>query len=162
MTACLHPFNHQRVGPRAQQFLSERNGRRETNDFRPALLDCLDAALWWNSSGENDMADAMPEPLRPRFLGPHFFNPPRYLRLLEIVPHAHTDAAVLDAVSRFGEEELGKGVVVARDTPDFIANRIGCYWLMSVIRAMLEGGYTVEEADALTGPVVGRPLDQSR
>jgi 3-hydroxyacyl-CoA dehydrogenase len=141
----------------------------EKLDIKKALFEKIapflkdTAVLTTNTSGlsVNDMADAMPEPLRPRFLGTHFFNPPRYLRLLEIVPHAHTDAGVLDAVSRFGEEELGKGVVVARDTPDFIANRIGCYWLMSVIRAMLEGGYTVEEADALTGPVVGRPKSAS-
>jgi len=121
------------------------------------------AIVTTNTSGLSvtEMAQAMPDAFKPRFLGTHFFNPPRYLRLLELVPHAGTDPEVLAAVTQFGSEYLGKGVVVANDTPDFIANRIGCYWLMAVIRAMLEGGYTIEEVDALTGPVVGRPKSAS-
>ena len=121
------------------------------------------AIVTTNTSGLSvtEMAQAMPDAFKPRFLGTHFFNPPRYLRLLELVPHAGTDPEVLAAVTLFGSEYLGKGVVVANDTPDFIANRIGCYWLMAVIRAMLEGGYTIEEVDALTGPVVGRPKSAS-
>jgi 3-hydroxyacyl-CoA dehydrogenase len=95
--------------------------------------------------------------LRPRFLGTHFFNPPRYLHLLELIPHAGTDPALLAFMREFGDATLGKGVVVAKDSPDFIANRIGTFTVMSAIRAMAEGGYTVEEIDALTGPLIGRP-----
>ncbi|HEX6792051.1 MAG TPA: 3-hydroxyacyl-CoA dehydrogenase/enoyl-CoA hydratase family protein [Candidatus Krumholzibacteria bacterium] len=112
-----------------------------------------------NTSGLSitDMAAALPEALRPRFLGTHFFNPPRYLHLLELIPHAGTDADVLAFMREFGDAVLGKGVVVAKDSPDFIANRIGTFTVMSAIRAMIDGGYTVEEVDALTGPLLGRP-----
>jgi 3-hydroxyacyl-CoA dehydrogenase len=121
------------------------------------------AIVTTNTSGLSvtDMAAVLPEDLRPRFMGTHFFNPPRYLRLLELVPHAGTDVGVLNAVAAFGEEILGKGVVMAKDTPDFIANRIGCYWIMAVMRAMLEDKFTIEEVDALTGPVIGRPKSAS-
>ncbi len=112
-----------------------------------------------NTSGLSiaDMAAAMPDALRPRFLGTHFFNPPRYLHLLELIPHAGTDPAVLAFIREFGDAVLGKGVVVARDTPDFIANRIGTFTVMSAVRAMIDGGYTVEEVDTLTGRLIGRP-----
>ncbi len=117
------------------------------------------AIVTTNTSGLSitDMAAALPDALRPRFLGTHFFNPPRYLHLLELIPHAGTDPALLSFMRDFGDEVLGKGVVVAKDSPDFIANRIGTFSVMSAIRAMLEGGYTVEEVDALTGPLIGRP-----
>jgi len=117
------------------------------------------AILSTNTSGLSitEMAAAMPEALRPRFLGTHFFNPPRYLHLLELIPHAGTDPAVLEFIRDFGDEQLGKGVVVAKDTPNFIANRIGTFSVMSAIRVMLDGGYTPEEVDALTGPLLGRP-----
>ena len=117
------------------------------------------AILATNTSGLSvqAMADALPDALRPRFLGMHFFNPPRYLHLLELTPHAATSPEVLAAAREFGEVILGKGTVVAKDTPDFIANRIGGFAVMSVMRAMLDGGYTVEEVDALTGPIIGRP-----
>lgn len=112
-----------------------------------------------NTSGLSitDMAASLPEALRPRFLGTHFFNPPRYLHLLELIPHAGTDPALLAFMRAFGDATLGKGVVVAKDSPDFIANRIGTFSVMSAIRAMLDGGYTVEEVDALTGTLIGRP-----
>jgi len=112
-----------------------------------------------NTSGLSvtEMAAALPEGLRGRFLGTHFFNPPRYLHLLELVPHPGTDPGVLEYMRDFGDRELGKGVVVANDTPNFIANRIGGFAMMSSVRAMLDGGYTVEEVDALTGPLLGRP-----
>ncbi len=112
-----------------------------------------------NTSGLSiaDMAAALPEALRPRFLGTHFFNPPRYLHLLELVPHAGTDPALLTFMREFGDAVLGKGVVVAKDSPDFIANRVGTFSVMSAIRAMIDGGYTVEEVDSLTGPLIGRP-----
>lgn len=118
-----------------------------------------DAIVTTNTSGLSitDMAAALPEAIRPRFLGTHFFNPPRYLHLLELIPHAGTDPAVLAFMREFGDAVLGKGVVVAKDTPDFIANRIGTFAVMSAIRAMIDGGYTVEEVDALTGKLIGRP-----
>ncbi len=117
------------------------------------------AIIATNTSGLSitDMAAVLPETLRPRFLGTHFFNPPRYLHLLELIPHAGTDPAVLEFMRDFGDRVLGKGVVVAKDTPDFIANRIGSFSVMATIRAMLDGGYTIEEVDALTGPLIGRP-----
>ena len=117
------------------------------------------AILTTNTSGLSitDMAAVLPAPVQPRFLGTHFFNPPRYLRLLELVPHAGTDPGVLATMRAFGENVLGKGTVVTKDTPNFIANRVGGFAVMSVIRAMIDGGYTIEEVDALTGPVIGRP-----
>ncbi len=117
------------------------------------------AIVTTNTSGLSitDMAAVLPESLRPRFFGTHFFNPPRYLHLLELIPHAGTDPAVIEFMSAFGDEVLGKGVVIAKDTPNFIANRIGTFAVMSAIRAMLEGNYTIEEVDALTGPLIGRP-----
>ena len=112
-----------------------------------------------NTSGLSitDMAAAMPEALRPRFLGTHFFNPPRYLHLLELIPHAGTNPEVLAFFREFGDAVLGKGVVVARDTPNFIANRVGTFTVMSAVRLMLADGYTIEEVDTLTGRLLGRP-----
>jgi 3-hydroxyacyl-CoA dehydrogenase len=94
---------------------------------------------------------------RRHFLGTHFFNPPRYVHLLEIIPTSHTLPDVVEAVSRFGEEVLGKGVVFAKDTPNFIANRMGMFTTLSILQIMQEEGYTTEEIDALTGPVLGMP-----
>jgi 3-hydroxyacyl-CoA dehydrogenase len=91
------------------------------------------------------------------WLGTHFFNPPRYLRLLEVIPTAATDSAVVARVSQFADHRLGKGVVVAKDTPNFIANRIGLYGVAQTFRALESGEYTIEEIDAVTGPVIGRP-----
>jgi len=95
--------------------------------------------------------------MRQHFLGTHFFNPPRYLRLLEIIPTPETLPEVVEAVSRFGEVVLGKGIVVAKDTPNFIANRIGTFITLKTLRVMQEDSYTIEEIDALTGPVMGLP-----
>jgi 3-hydroxyacyl-CoA dehydrogenase len=94
---------------------------------------------------------------RRHWLGTHFFNPPRYLRLVEVIPTPDTDPAVVDRVSRFADVNLGKGVVVAKDTPNFIANRIGLFGMFAVLRALESGGYTIEEIDAMTGPALGRP-----
>lgn len=91
------------------------------------------------------------------FLGTHFFNPPRYLKLLEMIPTKKTDRDVLTFMKSFGEDVLGKGVVIAKDTPNFIANRIGTYGLLVTIREMLAGGYSVGEVDSVTGPLIGRP-----
>lgn len=92
-----------------------------------------------------------------RFLVMHFFNPVRYLHLLEIVPAKTTKKAHLEAMIKFGEERLGKGVVIAKDTPNFIANRIGVYGMMEAINAVVKDGYSIEEVDAVFGPALGRP-----
>jgi len=94
---------------------------------------------------------------RQHFLGTHFFNPPRYMKLLEIIPTQETLPEVTQAISNFGDIVLGKGIVTAKDMPNFIANRIGTFTTMNVLRIMQEDGYTLEEIDALTGPVMGLP-----
>ncbi len=96
-----------------------------------------------------------------RFLGTHFFNPPRYLHLLEMIPGAETDAEILAFVRDFGERRLGKGVVPCKDTPNFIANRIGSFFGGTVLKITLEDGFTIEEVDALTGPLIGLPKSAS-
>ncbi|RFU70075.1 3-hydroxyacyl-CoA dehydrogenase [Peribacillus saganii] len=103
------------------------------------------------------MAEGRSEDFRKNFLGTHFFNPPRYLKLLEVIPTKDTDPDVLSFMKLFGEDVLGKGVVEAKDTPNFIANRIGTYGLLVTVREMLKGGYSVGEVDSVTGPLIGRP-----
>ncbi|HEX6737777.1 MAG TPA: 3-hydroxyacyl-CoA dehydrogenase NAD-binding domain-containing protein, partial [Vicinamibacteria bacterium] len=93
---------------------------------------------------------------RARFFGTHFFNPPRYLKLLELIPGPQTDPQVLAAFQDFAERVVGKGVVVCKDTPNFIGNRIGSYGLGAVLQAMIDLDLTLEEVDALTGAAVGR------
>ncbi len=92
-----------------------------------------------------------------RFLGTHFFNPPRYLHLLEIIPTVDTDPAVVEKMKQFGENVLGKGVVICKDTPNFIANRMFSVIQSDIIEYAIENGYTVEEVDRLTGTLLGRP-----
>src|SRR5947207_6653836 len=94
---------------------------------------------------------------RQHWLGTHFFNPPRYLHLVEVVPAADTDRSVVERVVRFTDRRLGKGVVIARDTPNFIANPTGTYGVIQVLQVLESGGYTIEEIDAITGPAIGRP-----
>jgi 3-hydroxyacyl-CoA dehydrogenase len=103
------------------------------------------------------IAQGRSESFRQRFLGTHFFNPPRYLKLLELIPTADTDPAIVEQIKWFGELHLGKGVVLAKDTPNFIGNRIGLFVTMQGLRAWTEQGYTIEEIDALTGTLIGRP-----
>jgi 3-hydroxyacyl-CoA dehydrogenase len=103
------------------------------------------------------LAEGRSEDFRRRFLGTHFFNPPRYLKLVELIPSTDTDPEVLERMRGFVERVLGKGAVVAKDTPNFIANRLGSFSGMHDVRYALEHGYTIEEVDALTGPLVGRP-----
>ncbi|WP_338788531.1 3-hydroxyacyl-CoA dehydrogenase/enoyl-CoA hydratase family protein [Metabacillus sp. FJAT-53654] len=103
------------------------------------------------------MAKGRSEDFRRHFLGTHFFNPPRYLKLLEVIPTKDTDEKVLTFMKTFGEDVLGKGVVEAKDTPNFIANRIGTYGLLVTVQQMLKGGYSVGEVDSVTGPLIGRP-----
>ncbi|WP_337969995.1 3-hydroxyacyl-CoA dehydrogenase/enoyl-CoA hydratase family protein [Virgibacillus salexigens] len=102
------------------------------------------------------MASDCSEDFRKHFLGTHFFNPPRYLKLLEIIPTKDTDPEVVAFMKRFGENVLGKGVVETKDTPNFIANRIGTYGLLVTVREMLNGGYSIGEVDSVTGPMIGR------
>ncbi len=92
-----------------------------------------------------------------RFLGTHFFNPPRYLKLLEIIPTEGTDPEIVGFVRDFGERVLGKGCVIAKDTPNFIGNRLGSFTSMQSVSYAFENGYGIEEVDAITGPLIGRP-----
>jgi 3-hydroxyacyl-CoA dehydrogenase len=117
------------------------------------------AILSTNTSGlsVNALADALPEPLRKRFLVTHFFNPPRYMRLLEIVASRHTDPAVVAGMAEFLARRLGKGIVFGKDTPNFIANRIGVYAICNAIKHMTDLGMTVEEVDAVAGTATARP-----
>ncbi|MFD1708620.1 3-hydroxyacyl-CoA dehydrogenase NAD-binding domain-containing protein [Siminovitchia sediminis] len=103
------------------------------------------------------MSEGLSEDFQKHFLGTHFFNPPRYLKLLEIIPTQKTDPAVVAFMKTFGEDVLGKGVVVAKDTPNFIANRIGTYGLLVAVNEMLQGGFSIGEIDSITGPLIGRP-----
>lgn len=103
------------------------------------------------------IAEGFSEDFRRSWFGTHFFNPPRYMRLVEIIPTAETDPAALETISRFVDLHLGKGVVRAKDTPNFIANRIGTFSVLNCMRLMQELDLTIEEVDALTGPVVGWP-----
>jgi len=96
------------------------------------------------------------ERFRRRFLGTHFFNPPRYMHLLELIPTPETDPAVIGAMRTFAERILGKGTVMAKDVPGFIANRLGVYGMVSTMRRMMEHGLTIDEVDGLTGALVGR------
>jgi len=112
-----------------------------------------------NTSGIpiTDIAAESSANLREHFLGTHFFNPPRYMKLLEVIPGADTEPAVVKFVTVFGEERLGKGVVVCKDTPNFVANRFYSVSSSPLMTFALENGYTVEETDAIAGQMVGRP-----
>ena len=116
-----------------------------------------------NTSGIsiNAMVEGLPEEFRQHFLGTHFFNPVRYMKLLEIIPCKDTLPGLVQDMMVFGERVLGKGVVLAKDTPNFIGNRIGTYGMIDTTRIMLEDGYTVEEVDVITGPAMGRPKSAS-
>lgn len=103
------------------------------------------------------IAEGRSDEFRQHFLGTHFFNPPRYLYLLEVIPTADTSPEVLHTVTQFAETELGKGVVLCKDRPNFIGNRIGTYAAQVTIDYALKHGYTVEEVDSLTGELIGRP-----
>ncbi len=113
-----------------------------------------------NSSGlsVNAMAAALPEEIRPRFLGSHFFFPPRFMYLLELIPGEKTDPAVVAALKEFAELRLGKGVVLSHDTPNFVANRIGIFSTVYAINVMEKYGLTIEEVDAATGRALARSV----
>nr|WP_295375965.1 3-hydroxyacyl-CoA dehydrogenase/enoyl-CoA hydratase family protein [Pseudoxanthomonas sp.] len=117
------------------------------------------AVLASNTSGLgiNKLAEVLPEQLRHRFCGVHFFNPPRYMHLAELIPARATDAAVLEGLESFLTSTLGKGVVYAKDTPNFIGNRIGVFSILATIHHTQQFGLGFDEVDGLTGPLVGRP-----
>ena len=137
----------------------------ERIDVKRALLERVaavcrpDAVLTTNTSGipVGAIAEGWPLERRRRWLGTHFFNPPRYLPLLELVPGPDTDPAVVDRMATFGDRVLGKGVVVAKDTPNFIGNHLGLHGVASILRAVASGRYSIDEVDAMTGPAIGRP-----
>lgn len=105
----------------------------------------------------HELAAGRSDGFRSRFFGTHFFNPPRYLHLLELIPTTETGPAVMQKISGFAERILGKGTVLARDVPGFIGNRIGIYGLIQAIRLMEECDLTIDEVDALTGELIGHP-----
>jgi 3-hydroxyacyl-CoA dehydrogenase len=103
------------------------------------------------------IAEGMSEEFQQHWAGTHFFNPPRYLKLVEVIPGPKTSPDVLETLSDFCDRRLGKGVVIAKDTPNFIANRIGTFSMLNALRLMGSLGMTVEEVDACTGPAIGQP-----
>jgi 3-hydroxyacyl-CoA dehydrogenase len=137
----------------------------ENLDLKRALLQKVDAVrkpgtiITTNTSGlpVGKIAQGSPQDFRRSWFGTHFFNPPRYMRLLELIPTPDTDKSLLDAVAWFCDVRLGKGVVHAKDTPNFIGNRIGTFSVMNVMRLMQEMDLTIEDVDALTGTPVGWP-----
>ena len=137
----------------------------ENLDLKRALLKKVDAVrkpgtiVTTNTSGlpVGKIAEGFPDDFRRCWFGTHFFNPPRYMRLLELIPTPDTDRSLLDAVAWFSDVRLGKGVVFAKDTPNFIGNRIGTFSVLNVMRLMQEMDLTIEDIDALTGAPVGWP-----
>ncbi|MGH9407336.1 MAG: 3-hydroxyacyl-CoA dehydrogenase NAD-binding domain-containing protein [Terriglobia bacterium] len=131
--------------------------RRLLERVRPLIAP--GAIISSNTSGISigKIANGFDDDFRRRWLGTHFFNPPRYMKLLEIIPTPDTLPEVVDGISRFAEDVLGKGVVRAKDRPNFIANRIGVFVHLLTLEIMQEEGLTVDEVDALTGPAIGLP-----
>ncbi|MER2128607.1 3-hydroxyacyl-CoA dehydrogenase/enoyl-CoA hydratase family protein [Solibacillus sp. FSL H8-0523] len=137
----------------------------EKLDIKKGLFEKIDAVrkpgsiVSSNTSGVsiNAMAEGRSEDFQAHFLGTHFFNPPRYLKLLEVIPSNTTKPEVVAFMQEFGEDVLGKGVVIAKDTPNFIANRIGTYGLIVTMNEMIARNYSVGEVDSVTGPIIGRP-----
>jgi 3-hydroxyacyl-CoA dehydrogenase len=137
----------------------------EQLDIKRALLERVEAVrtpgtiVSSNTSGIPiaTLAEGRSDDFRTHWLGTHFFNPPRYLRLVEVIPTAETDPDVTRRVSHFCDHRLGKGVVLAKDTPNFIGNHLALYGVMLTLNALESGRYTIEEIDAITGPALGRP-----
>jgi len=137
----------------------------EKLDIKRGLLKKVEAfrkpgtIITTNTSGlpVGKIAEGFSEDFRRHWFGTHFFNPPRYMRLLEIIPTPDTDRAAMDTVARFADLHLGKGVVFAKDTPNFIANRIGTFSVLNLMRLMQEMDLRVEDVDGLTGQAVGWP-----
>ncbi len=137
----------------------------ENLEIKRSLLHKVDSVrkpgtiITTNTSGlpVGKIAEGFPEDFRRCWFGTHFFNPPRYMRLLELIPTPDTDRSLLGAVAWFSDVRLGKGVVYAKDTPNFIGNRIGTFSVLNVMRLMQEMDLTIEDVDALTGAPVGWP-----
>src|SRR5271170_2269164 len=137
----------------------------ENLDIKRALLRKVEAIrkpgtiVTTNTSGlpVGKIAEGFSEEFRRSWFGTHFFNPPRYMRLLEIIPTPDSDRALIDAVAWFCDVHLGKGIVLAKDTPNFIGNRIGTFSVLNVMRLMQEMDLSIEDVDALTGQAVGWP-----
>ena len=137
----------------------------ERMDWKKDLYDKIEnhiashAIVASNTSGLsiNSLAEALPEALHTRFCGVHFFNPPRYMHLAELIPCRKTSREVLEGLETFLTTTLGKGVVYAKDTPNFIGNRIGVFSILSTMHHTQQFGLGFDEADALTGPLLGRP-----
>ncbi|MCU1384312.1 MAG: 3-hydroxyacyl-CoA dehydrogenase [Acidobacteria bacterium] len=137
----------------------------EQLDVKRALFEKVDAVrrpgaiVSSNTSGIPiaSLADGRSEDFRRHLVGTHFFNPPRYLRLVEVIPTKDTDPAITERVSNFCDHRLGKGVVLAKDTPNFIGNHLALYGVMLTLKALESGRYTIEEIDAITGAAIGRP-----
>ncbi|MFN8755717.1 MAG: 3-hydroxyacyl-CoA dehydrogenase family protein, partial [Burkholderiales bacterium] len=117
-----------------------------------------DAIFASNTSGLSitELSKVFPEALRHRFCGIHFFNPPRYMKLVELIPTAQTDASILDQLETFLTSTVGKGVVRAKDTPNFVANRIGVFSIAATMHHTQAFGLPFDVVDALTGPAIGR------
>ena len=136
----------------------------ERMDWKKALFEKVaphvapDAIFASNTSGLSitELSKTLPPALRRRFCGVHFFNPPRYMRLVELVPTTQTDPAVLDRMEAFLTTTLGKGVVRAKDTPNFVANRVGVFSMLATMHHTLQFKLGFDEVDALTGPAIGR------
>ena len=137
----------------------------ENLEIKRALLKKVEAIrrpgtiVTTNTSGlpVGKIAEGFSEDFRRAWFGTHFFNPPRYMRLMEIIPGPETDRGLIDAIAHFCDVQLGKGVVMAKDTPNFIGNRIGTFSVLNVMRLMQEMDFSIEDADALTGQTVGWP-----
>ncbi len=122
------------------------------------------AVLSSNTSGLSitTLSESLPQDIQKRFLGTHFFNPPRYTKLLELIPGPRTRPEVMQIITDFGRHGLGKGVLQAKDTPNFIANRLGAYDLLCCLHVMQAEGYRVSEVDAVTGSAIGRSASAFR
>lgn len=141
----------------------------ENLDIKRSLFEKLEntldegTVLASNTSGLRiaDMLQGRGDSFRKNFLVMHFFNPVRYMKLLELVAGEDTDPAVMNRMSLFGTDQLGKGIVIGKDTPNFVGNRIGCYSMSLIMNQMLEAGLTPEDVDAISGPPMGHPKSAS-
>ena len=141
----------------------------ENVDIKRSLFEKLESTLdegtvvASNTSGLRiaEMLEGRGDAFRKNFLVMHFFNPVRYMKLLELVAGEETDPAVMARMKTFGEDQLGKGIVVGKDTPNFVGNRIGCYSMSFTMNEMIEAGLTPEDVDAITGPPMGHPKSAS-
>ena len=137
----------------------------EQLDVKRALLDKVDAARHTGSIVSSNtsgipiaaLAEGRSDDFRRHWLGTHFFNPPRYLHLLELIPTGETVREVVEAVAAFADGHLGKGVVIAKDSPNFIGNHVALYGVIQILKQVESGAFTIEEVDAMTGPPLGRP-----